>query len=444
MGRLLRFFGVTLTAASVACGDESLPPSMTRDGGVAADAGSAPPTLALSPELVAGLDTDAVLGSPLDLVVLPDGRPAVLYAAVPAGEIRRRFRLAVRTGADQWEANEAFEPAASLTSQGNLLAVSAAVWEGSLHAAYLGGDDDGNAITPYATDLMLATRSGSSWAERVLVDTSGESMGDCPDLQDYCNFGNVVGSHAALATDGNGAWAVAYRDTHGGLGADDEGRSDLEIYSSAGGARLADGERGGGLWSNLAFLPDGKLVGVHVRESVIAGQQNRGIQVVRETSSGFESTPLVDSATSQRIALGVAPDGQIWIAWSDPSANDLMVATATRAAGPFQVSAVDSAGVVGLHPDLAIAPDGAPWIVYGYCGPTGSSSCPGDPGARAEVRLARLEGASWDIQTISDGEGRGAVGFFNRIEFLPDGRAMVVTQDLENSDILGVVVQESP
>ncbi|MEL6189718.1 MAG: hypothetical protein AAFU79_34275, partial [Myxococcota bacterium] len=248
-----------ISSLLVACSDSALPPAEILDGGSTAPdlGGSAPRIEVLSVEIPEGLGTEAVLGDPLELIVSASGAPAVVYGAAPAGSSRREVRFAERRALDDWAVEMAVVPGADAPMQ-ELIALGAAVWGGAVRVVYLGGDNDDRPALQLPSDLILATRDGSGqWSEQVLVDTSNEATGPCP--SQYCDEGNVVGSHAALAVGPGEAWATSYRDTHFGFAADDFARSDVEVYRSSGDATIVDAERGGGLWSNVAFLPDGNL-----------------------------------------------------------------------------------------------------------------------------------------------------------------------------------------
>jgi hypothetical protein len=441
----MRRLGLLCGALLAACGDEGPSTPATRlDAGAPADAETAPRALRATVEIVDGLGSEALLGDPLDLVLAPGGAPAVVYGAVPVGSTTRIVRYAERRGADDWAVEDAVTPGAQAPGQGELLALSAGVWGGRARVVYLGGDGDGRVNSTFPTDLVLATRSPGGWTERTLVDTSGEAPGTCPDLQNYCNSGNVVGSHAALAVGPDEGWAVVYRDTHFGFGSDDLRRSDVELYSSAGGPVLVDPERGGGAWADIALLPGGDPALAYVIESSFAGDDARGIWVATSDGGRFTLSKVTSAVTTHKLALAADAQGALWLAFFDAAARDLVVARASPPYARWALERVDEAGSTGLHPDLVLSPAGAPHIVYGYCGPTGDRGCPGDPGPSAEVRLARRDGGSWRIDPVADGEGRGGVGFFNRALRLPSGDLAVAYQDAENLDVMVALVETQP
>lgn len=423
------------------CGSNDQPPPATKaDAGTPTpDAGPPAPEFTIRLEIADGLGSDALLGAPLDLVLAPSGQPAVVYGSTPVGTTEQVIRYAERQGEDNWAVEDALRPGSQAPNQGELLALSAAVFDGAVNIAFLGGDDDGNVLTPFPTDLMLATRGSAGWTEQTLVDTSGEAAGECPDLQNYCNTGHVVGSHAALATQGSG-YAVLYRDTHIGFGDDDLRRSDVELFGG-GSAELLDPERGGGAWGALAFLPDGRRAAAYLVESDFAGSDARGIWTWVEGSEA--PVKVSDGVTSHRMTLAAGADGHLWLGWFDLGEQDLKVADAAAPYDAWTVTKVDSSGSVGLHPDLAIDADGTPRVVYGYCGRATDRDCPGSPGARSEVRMAWYAGGMWTQTLITDGEGRGGVGFYNRIVALADGWA-VATQDVDQSDVLVALVKVTP
>lgn len=439
-----------LLVALSACGEET-PGRASRTtappGGSPGDAGSSPPGLAATVEIADGLGSEALLGDPLDLIALPSGTVAAVYAASPPGARRRVLRYAERVAEDDWRVEDIVEPGGAAPEQLEILSVSAGFWDGTVHVTYLGGDDDGQATTPFPTDLALASRGPSgTWTERLLVDTSGEAAGVCPDLQNYCNTGHVVGSHAALAVASSGAWAVLYRDTHFGFAKDDLERSDTEIVRSSGAATLVDAERGGGAWGRLAFLPSGRLAAAYLVEAELAGRDERGIWVaIEDETGGFDLVRVTELSTTHRIGLAAAPSGTLWLAFYEPGESDLVVARAEPPYTSWSLELVDELGFTGLHPDLTLGADGAPRVAFGFCGLASAAGCPGSPGAQAEVRLARrrMDGA-WDLAVVDEGDGRGGVGFYNRLARLPDGRLAIATQDARNFDVRVAIVEEAP
>lgn len=430
-----------ISSLLVACSDSALPPAEILDGGSTAPdlGGSAPRIEVLSVEIPEGLGTEAVLGDPLELIVSASGAPAVVYGAAPAGSSRREVRFAERRALDDWAVEMAVVPGADAPMQ-ELIALGAAVWGGAVRVVYLGGDNDDRPALQLPSDLILATRDGSGqWSEQVLVDTSNEATGPCP--SQYCDEGNVVGSHAALAVGPGEAWATSYRDTHFGFAADDFARSDVEVYRSSGDATIVDAERGGGLWSNVAFLPDGNLAVAYLID--VEDEGERGIWVATG-GSGFTPQLVAPEATTHRIAMAAATDGRVWIAWFDAAQRDLDVASALPPYDQWEIENVEAAGSVGLHPDLALGPDGEPRVVYGFCGPVSDRDCPGNPGPDAEVRLARKVGGDWIVDTLENGEGRGGVGFYNRIVRLADDTWVAAFQDVRNNDVVAVRFREAP
>lgn len=427
-------------------GSETPPPATLLDAG----AGGPDATVALprfqvrSVEVVDGLGSDALLGDPLELMITPAGVPAVAYGAVPVGSTRREIRYAERRAEDDWTVETAVIPGAAAPAQGDLLALGSATFDGAVHLVYLGGDDDENVLTPFPTDLVMASRGGNGqWTERVLADTSGDAPGNCPDSQDYCNFGNVVGSHAALAAGPSGAWAAVYRDTHASFADDDLRRSDVEVVVNST-PRLVDPERGGGPWARIAFLPDGRVAVAYVIETAAAGRDERGIWVAIENGGSFQPVQVTREVTIHRLGFAVSSEGQAWLTWFDAANGDLEAASSSAPFDTWSVETVDARGSVGLHPDLALSATGTPYIVYGYCGVASDRSCPGNPGADAEVRLARRQGGAWTTETVDNGEGRGGVGFYNRLHALPSGGWAIAYQDLRNNDVVVVIAEEMP
>ena len=439
------FAGAFLAACS---GDSApLPPADLLDGGDnRPDAGNPPPGLTIMPsEIADGLNSDAVLGDPMELIVTPNGTLAVIYGAIPVGQGQRTIRFAERMSADTWRVETAVVPGSAAPNQGELLALSAGVWNNQVHVVYLGGDDDNTATSPFPTDLVLATQAPNGlWSEQTLVDQSGEAFGNCPDFQNTCNVGGVVGSHASLAVNTNGDWAVVYRDTHFGFALDDLRRSDVEVYRSNGSATLFDPERGGGAWADVTYLPNSNDLAVaYLVESDVSGQDVPGLWVVTDIGGVLTPTKVTDQTTTHRVSLEAQADGTLWLAWFDAGTESLSVGRSVAPYTSWTVERIDEAGSTGLHPDMKIAPSGQPYIAYAYCGPASDRNCPGGPGANAEIRLARYTGSRWQIDPIADGDGRGGVGFFTRLAILPFGELAIAYQDTRNLDVVVSIVQET-
>jgi hypothetical protein len=299
---------------------------------------------------------------------------------------------------------------------------------------YIGGDDDMRPTSPFPTDLMLATKTGASWSERTLVDTSGEAVDDCPGTQNYCNFGGVVGTHASLEAR-SGGFAVVYRDTHNGFALDDYLRSDTEVYAEGGPFTNSnvDPVRGTGAFGDVAWMPDGNLVVAYNLEANDPNEDRLGVWAAIYDGAAWQRTRVSPSQTASRVSLGVDPSGVIWLAYYHADESALHVASSSDGLS-WNDEAVDVAGFTGIHPSLAIDGDGRPVVAYTDCG--SRSGCPGVLNEQSVVMLARREGAEWKIYLADDGEGNGYVGLFNSIAIQPDGKIGIAFQHAREKDVI--------
>lgn len=389
-------------------------------------------------EVAAGLGTAADIGDNARLALQANGEPALAYGVVPAQSTERQIHLAERQSDGTWTTEMAAIPGANAPSGGDLVGLGFDYVDGVPHLAYIGGDDDMNPLTPFPTDLMLSTRMGG-WSERTLVDTSGEAQATCDEIQDYCNFGGVVGTHASLkAKPGGGGFAVIYRDTHNGFARDDLARSDTEVYAEGGPFTNSnvDPVRGSGSFGDVAWLSDGNLVTAYALEEPHPSEDRLGVWAAYYDGTEWQRTRVSPSLTTARVALTVAPDDTVWLAFYASDAADLVVARSEDGGATWDSETVDSTGKTGLHPSIAVDTEDRPVVAYTYCGKQSDRDCPGKLGGDSVVRLARREGGEWKIYTVDDGDGFGGVGLFNSIIVLPDGKLGVAFKSAETKDLI--------
>ena len=431
-----------LLLATLSCGDASVDPASPRDAGaVASDAGARPRGPRFAREVVAGLGSEATFGDHARLALAPDGRPVLAFGVIPASGGKAELHLAEREEGG-WQSNLAVVPGAMTPMGGDIVGLGFAFVGGAPHLAYRGGGTGGHPNTLFPTDLMLAVRSSGAWSERALATTSADARGDCPGVQNYCNLGHVVGSHAALAVaPGGGGFAVVYRDTHFDFARDDLARSDVELYVEGGTFQraLVDAGRGGGTFADVAYLADGRLVVAYQIDEPAVNEDRVGVwAAVQEGSDGrtWRRRRVSPSRTSARVSLAVAPSGALLLAFYDADEADLVLASSSDDGETWTAEPVESVGKTGMHPSLVLGADGEPRIAYTYCGPPADRACPGRLGPMAQLRLAtRAASGTWSFSVIDDDDGRGGVGFYTSAVTLPDGRLAVAYQD-ERGDLL--------
>ena len=397
--------------------------AVTVDGGVI-------PSLRFRCTVVDGLESNALLGDNAVLALDANGEPTIAYGAVPNGSTEREIRYAVRVNGE-WTSEQAAVPG------GDLVGLGFAHVNGVPHIAYIGGDDDGVATTPYPTDLMLSTRTGGQWSERTLVDVSNEAPATCPGVQNYCNRGHVVGTHAAIAASPRG-FVVGYRDTHFNFASDDFALSDVEMFGSGIQPALSvvDPVRSGGAFLGIALTADDRPVLAYNVESEDVGEARVGVWAAVWRGTEWVLARLGTSQTTARTSVAAASDGTLYVAYFDATNDDLVLATSIDDGTSWTSEVVESIGKVGLHPALTLDASDQPVLAYTYCGPVSDSECPGTLGSNAEVRLARRDGNGWDTILVDDGQGQGGVGTFNSVAIAPNGTIYVAFQDTRNNDLI--------
>jgi hypothetical protein len=428
---------------AVACSDAAPPGTMRYpDASVTEpDSGVAPTGPSFVVESIAGVGPGAPrVGDNATLSLDGQGRPAIAFGSIATGSTDYEVWYGVRGDDGAWATELAVRPgAAEPMTSGQIIGLGLAHVAGVPHVVYLGGDGDDVVLTPFPTDLMLATKSGGAWSERTLADRSSDAPGDCPGTQDTCNFGNVVGSHASIAArPGGGGFTVVYRDTHGGFARNDLALSDVELYGEGGPVMRAcvDPVRGGGAFANVTYTAANELVLAYDVETPGTGASRVGVWTAASDAGEWTLTKVSDSQAASKIALATAPDGTIWMAFNHADDVTLVAGRSTDGGKTWTTEVVDDSGKTGLYPSLAIDGEGRPVISYGYCGRTSDVDCPGTLGARSVVKLARLEGSAWKTYPVDDGQGFGRVGLFTSIAVTSDGKLGIAFVDDANGDLL--------
>ncbi len=389
-------------------------------------------------EIVHGLNSEATYGDNALMRQTSGGDYVIAYGVVPAGDPKQEVHYATRDGANSWTTELVGRPAEQVQdAPGTLVGLGFDLVGDVPHIVYAGGDDDDNMLSPFPTDLELRTKNGATWSSQILVDTSGEANGTCITGQNYCNFGNVVGTHAAIKANG-AQYAVVYRDTHGGFADLDFGQADVELYLSNGGASQVDSERSGGPFADVAFKNDGSVVMAYNLARPDPFEDRVGVWVAYGTPGNYELRRVSSSETTSRTSLAVASDGTIYLAFFHLDARDLVLATSSDGGDTWTTEAVDESGATGLHPSLQLDAQDQPVIAYTYCGRTSNRDCPGELGEDSEVRLARRENGAWQLYTVYDGGGAGGVGLFNSLVIDADGKVAIAFQDATFRDLVFV------
>lgn len=429
-------------ALAISCGNESLPDEVDRRdaGGSTPDATVQPNDRRFEVDVIEGLNSSAQVGAFATARVGPEGRPAVAYGFNEASQTEIHF--AELQSDLTWSTELAVIPAENDPKylSASLFGLGFDFVDGVPTLAYAGGDDDGQPVDVGLGDLYTAQRSGGQWTTTARVDGSAEAGGTCLNDNQYCAQGSAgfVGLYAHLkAGPQPGQYSVSYRDQHFGFGTEDLISADLEIWESGPGAQhlMVDGGRSGGNRSSIAFFPDGRSV---VAYTLDRPEDRVSVWVGVEAAGDYERYQVSDHTADHRLSIDMAPDGTLWLAYFDVDSVDLVVASSSDQGETWTWERVDERGDVGLHPSLAVAPDGTVHVAYTYCGEASDRDCPGSLGRDSVVRLAsKPAGATeWAFQTIDDGQGQGFVGEFNSLVVYDDGTLGVAFVDQRNSDLL--------
>ncbi|MCB9544752.1 MAG: hypothetical protein H6706_02520 [Myxococcales bacterium] len=204
-------------------------------------------------------------------------------------------------------------------------------------------------------------------------------------------------------------------------------------------------------------VPDGPCVGLD------AGEQIRWpILVARRADAGWTVEPVaapIALGDPTGLALAFDPDGDLVLALptGEPAvmarycgAHDLAVARASTGFTPEVVvresadaatgdAASDFGTVVGYWPALAFAPDGAAALAWKD---VHAGSIQRDDRARADLEVARSDGAGWRLAPVDAGRGAGD---HTAAAFDPAGR-LVLADEIpvdEADDRLGLWVRRA-
>ncbi|RME29246.1 MAG: hypothetical protein D6806_01700, partial [Deltaproteobacteria bacterium] len=267
------------------------------------------------------------------------------------------------------------------------------------------------------TDAIVAHRTGAgSWQEDVAVANSNEAAagGDCPKMQNICDFGDVVGLWTTLARASDGTIGVVYRDIHNGYTKEADDSSDLEYAFGHPGSwshEWIDLARGAGDFPSLVFGTDGEPAVVYYNgeygtlhfakrpwaewtqpadcttaadcdynqtcgggDCLCLGDENcpAPLKCVGVASQGSgRCSAVIDSFDNglpeNSVSLAVGPDGRYLVAYFDVDEKNLMIAHSTDGRN-WQKGLIDSDGSTGMYPSLVVDPNtGLPGVAYYRC-----------------------------------------------------------------------------
>lgn len=296
-------------------------------------------------------------------------------------------------------------------------------------------------------DLVVYSRSGSTWSPQTAVVSSGEAATGEP----ASDFGEVVGYWPGIAARGDGTIAVAYKDIHAGsTQRDDTRRADLEIAIRSGGGWSAfpvDWGRGAGDFNRAAFGRDGALYVLYYIREESSGSGARGVWMARSTdlAASWETVRIASTSTLQGPDLVIDPATDTPVVAYYDTGSRLLKVTQYSGDGDFDNAASWQSETVGdtrfdegHDPSLAFNGDGTLAVAYRRCALATANGTECDPQDDAIIFAAKSTG--WDPVVVDGGEegvgcGKYAALAFNALGEPQVGYACETVQD-------GVVSQE--
>lgn len=150
-----------------------------------------------------------------------------------------------------------------------------------------------------------------------------------------------------------------------------------------------------------------------------------------------DATDTVGNSTS----VATAPDGNVWISYTDTTNNNLELARYVGSGGncdtvgagsdAWECTTVDATGIVGGNSELAFDPSGRAWVSY-------------SDSTNADLRIARYVGSGGNCDTVGGGsdawecitvDSTGNVGTTSQVSFDPLGRPWIVFTDDTNDNL---------
>jgi hypothetical protein len=179
-----------------------------------------------------------------------------------------------------------------------------------------------------------------------------------------------------------------------------------------------------GLWPSVAIGTDGNpVIAYH-------DATNADLKVAKCLNPACTGVPTITSvdtvgSVGYYASIEIGTDGNPVVAYLATGVEDLKVAKCLNPActGASTISTVDSTGVVGYYPSLALGADGLPLIAY-------SDITNGD------LKVAHcVTTACTGVSMLATLDSAGSVGSFPSLAFGVDGLPVVAYQDVTNGDL---------
>ncbi len=274
--------------------------------------------------------------------------------------------------------------------------------------AYLGGPDSSQCCG--GSKLIQASRiAASNWniSNPPIVSSSGQAASgtdsngipNCPEDQNLCNIGDMVGLWPSQAVAPDGTIGIVYKDLHLCYAITDVDKSDVELAYTNGSNwahEWIDLGRGGGSYSRLVYdsnnVPavafyNGPIGSIFFSKrgasqwpwdycGKFGTQQyqclpgytcdNGGSQP--SMRCGIEVATNVSGLPEGSLSLAIGPDGSYLLAHFDPKNFNLVFSYSTDGV-TWQSGAIDTDGSIGMYPNVMIHPTTKkPVVVYYRCG----------------------------------------------------------------------------
>ena len=168
------------------------------------------------------------------------------------------------------------------------------------------------------------------------------------------------------------------------------------------------------IWDKVAALEARNLA---TQQSLLAAQQELALLQQNSGMSLPWQISTVDSVGGAYCSLAQSPTGQPAISYYGTTNHDLKFAQFNGSI--WELTTVDSTGIVGTYTSLAFSPAGRPAIsYYDY--------------RNHALKFAQFNGSIWELTTV---DSTGGVGTYTSLAFSPAGQPAISYYDSTNGDL---------